>query len=285
MNTNILILVAVILSWFAPNAFASPVIVHPKSGDGLVQIAERYHVNPTKFIELNRNRLVDPKRPSLIYTWQGFVLPESTASTSGKPAKASLSKAKAASSMKKIIADGRVQTSNFAFPMAIQNNIPTLSVLRDGKKNMPIPSGEKETSVQTFWKDVYAYLSALTMGTQANLILISYCLACFICMLVLVKGKKFPSKIDFTRFFRERDLERRGFVCFSREDGSYICINENASLICRSPDVKGVGDYLRELRKQQGLMNLTFLVPRRWRNEYKSISITEQRALIKYMQS
>lgn len=62
---------------FCSRAEASYVLVSPEKGEGPVQVAERYGVDPAAFIKLNRQlgNFVKPKRPSLIYTWQKFALP------------------------------------------------------------------------------------------------------------------------------------------------------------------------------------------------------------------
>lgn len=78
MKTNFAIVLLVGFFWLIPSVavFAAPQIVHARRGEGPVQIAERYGVDPKVFIDLNRDRFVNPKRVSLIYTWQEFILPE-----------------------------------------------------------------------------------------------------------------------------------------------------------------------------------------------------------------
>ncbi len=79
MRSHIFVLLIVFLSFFPISAQARQGMVSPKPGEGPVQMAERFGIDPSKFIKLNRELgiFVDPRRPSLIYTWQKFVLPGS----------------------------------------------------------------------------------------------------------------------------------------------------------------------------------------------------------------
>ena len=94
MKKNIVVAIIFALSLFTSQAaMAAKIFVSPRPGEGPVQIAERYGADPAVFIRLNRSlgNFVRPKRPSLVYTWQKFELPESKSLKKTELLKAKLS--------------------------------------------------------------------------------------------------------------------------------------------------------------------------------------------------
>lgn len=72
------LLIAMIAVLYPARLQAKMFWASPRPGEGPIQIAERYGVEPTYFIQVNRElgSFTYPKKPSLIYTWQKFLVVE-----------------------------------------------------------------------------------------------------------------------------------------------------------------------------------------------------------------
>lgn len=72
------VIFALVSLLFTAKAFAvelEAIEASPKPGQGSVQLAERYHMDPTLFIKMNKaDHRFKNNNPSLIYTWQSFIV-------------------------------------------------------------------------------------------------------------------------------------------------------------------------------------------------------------------
>lgn len=87
MKTAILSIILVLLISSPVFSEAEYIYISPLPGEGPVQMAERNHVDATEFIRLNKKlgKFVNPKKPSLVYTWQKFALPDGRSANQKKP--------------------------------------------------------------------------------------------------------------------------------------------------------------------------------------------------------
>lgn len=250
---------------FSVSAFAQPRMVHPLPGEGPVQVAERYGVDIAEFIKLNRDRFVNPKRVSLVYTWQEFILPESRNSPTinvpvQKPAYA-----------KKSLPDKEA-----AIASVVNHQAAAVTITQQ--------SASEKREVR--------YLAKMT---DLKITVLEICMLMLLAsVVVMVLGPTFPNAglrlphlsslgggaLDFFRHlqFPNRNSDTKKFICKCKNDGAYAYVDEQGNFMKFPGGLSALAKYLiQECEKKP-----TYAVPAKFADRYDSFDNEERLALEGY---
>lgn len=265
MKTNlaIMFLVALLCLIFTAGAFAAPQTVHPRRGEGPVQVAERCGVDPGVFIRLNMDRFVNPKRVSLIYTWQEFVLPEEVAVKLAQIPPVEKDSHKAEKGEEKLAnMNSKVDFSaKEIFPVAnnLSENFNVLTKVDDGKNRE-------------------AVLFALALFVS---VVVLYVLMVWLKKDHLKVGS-WPVATDnsqeeiskCSQFFKKNE-EADKFVCRCRDDGICICLDWNENFLKFPQGLDSLAKFLAE----ENISHPIYAVPPHLADNYIAFDKLEQRAI------
>ena len=280
MKTNTaLVAIFILLSLiFAASALAAPQIVHPRNGEGPVQVAERCGIDPKVFIELNRNRFINPKKISLIYTWQEFILPESN----------DVAKHVQAASVSHPVLQKVEQPKNelLSVPIVAINQVeknPSVDATKKMKNFQPISKtkaveyrkslrGIVKTAIKVSIVIGFLYVLVMWIG-------IPYLEKRFPGIKLLIVFSNKPAK-NFREYFQflMGEKDSFSFICRCREDGvcTYVDWNEN---FFKFPD--GIIPLAKFLAGRSEIRPV-YVLPRHLMDRYVPLNKSEQRTLEKY---